>query len=541
MMQTTLTSPARGRRLATCLFLAGALASLPACGNLAGEAATTSTQAHNDGAALTRSQALAFTTKSLPAGQPEVPYPATQLQVTGGNGAVAFEVHDGELPSGVSLTRDGRLIGLPHETGVFHFTARAKAGYEEADQALVLAVDDFGVAIVGGRRFQEAWSGEAVELRSGGAVDAVTYEIVRAESGGRLLAGTTSTGAVYVPGAVGGAGGTDVIRATDTTTGKSAEIEISVRPSPIGGYQPDFGGTDVWHVNFAAKRGTHPYASDWHHALVALGLRNTRSFGTLGSEADRKADMLARCAVLAELNALYLRSRDGYTGPQGLAVTFAYDRPDMAFDAPMPGDWLQGGANRYSVIEVCDADRVGAVGAAMLDDANRLHVNNAPGGNYGQLGVFVNRILEHVQSAYRTDTRDLASHSIEMDDLDRLNALLYEKRTGDSRSEDIAYAVRALGRSTAAVLAHEIGHSVGLEHTSRTTSGSVMNYAATIHPAASYAFLPEDVQTLRENLPGAGRNGATYRKMTGDAGARMAAAELLIAGGRICDGGRSDD
>ena len=75
----------------------------------------------------------------------------------------------------------------------------------------------------------------------------------------------------------------------------------------------------------------------------------------------------------------------------------------------------------------------------------------------------------------------------------------------------IRWAVEEYGRSVAVVLAHEIGHSLGLEHVSSDEPGALMAGSTFHYPGASYAFRPECAEHLRHALPGPGRIGGSAK------------------------------
>ena len=458
-------------------------------------------------------EALTITTSQLPGAQRDVPYPATRIETRGGSGRIGFDLVAGRMPAGLTLTGDGRIIGLPEETGAFPLVVRATSGAEEADRALVLPVEAFAVSVTDGLRFGQAWSGRVLHLQAVGALGDVTWDVTYAGTDGTLVPEADGR-ARYLPGSSQPGGTTDIVRATDATTGQSAVVELHVCPDPVAGHIARFGTTDVWYVDFDPKEGVHPFASDWHAALAELGLRGRDSFGSLGRPVDQKADLYIRRSVLEQLNRHFLRDENGESGLGGLGISFPIERPGTGYAHAAVGRWLGGQQAAYSIMAISAIDQVGTIGVAMNDDGNRVHENNSPGSDMGPLGVFVNRAVDHILSTYQLGQRACIVTPLADADVGRLDALLYERRAIDSRAEDIAYVSWALARSVAAVVAHEIGHSLGLGHTARTTDGSLMNSWVSIHPLSEYAFLPEDVVVLRDALPGPGRLGGGLSKTT---------------------------
>jgi len=461
----------------------------------------------SDGAP-TSSQALNIVTVTVPAGSEDASYGPHTLQAVNAKGPLTWELAGGALPEGVNLLEGGTLIGAPEDTGLYHFTVGVSDGSSYDTQQLALSVDSFGAYVANGLTHDDAWSGVPVSIATVGATGTVTFNVETNGSGGTLADVDMAAGtAEWRPGSVAVTGVRDVIRVTDVQSGQSYDLTLDVTPNPLANHVARFGTTDVWYVDFEQKHGTHAYASDWHAALVRLGLRNPASTSGVGTEADRLADMAARVYVLGALNEHYLRNQDGSDKAGSLAISFPYAQPESPFFRPSAGSAMSGNANAYSLMAVCDVAHYGQLGSAILDtDNNSAHESDMPGGAYGALGVFVNRIVDQVVSAFDDYGTELINSPVAIGDVPALKALLYERNVlGGGRAATIAYTLEGLAESMATVLAHEIGHSLGLPHTTPLTQGSLMNHSLVIHPGVEYGFLPHDIDSLRGGLPGPGR------------------------------------
>ena len=448
--------------------------------------------------------ALAITTETVPSGKPGVTYSTTQLAATGARGPVTWTVAGGTLPPGLTLTNDGRVTGMPAQPGFYEFTAEASDGAQTDQQPLALAVDVFGVAVVDGTWCGDAWSGRRVSLRTAGAVGDVRFAVASDGSGGRFERTDPAAGtAVWVPGSVGALGATDRLAVTDTASGETLEIDLSVVADPTEGHIARFGTTDVWYLDWNAKFGRHPFDSDFHAALAHLGLRGVDSTTSMGSEADRLADLVLRVAVLRELNRMYLRDGDGSEGARGLAISFPLVRPGDGYVAAGAGGYMSRRANGFSVMSLCDqSGNLGAQGVAYQDDAaHGRQEHNAPG---GELGVFVNYVAGTVGRAYRLYGDQLQASPVEGNDIPALKALLYGRAGPGGRYDLLRYQTDALARSIAFVAAHEIGHSCGAPHLFAYTTGAIMNTSALIGPGAEYFFTEQTLAILRRSLGTAG-------------------------------------
>ena len=68
---------------------------------------------------------ITIQTTGLPKGYPQQPY-GCQLQAVGGTAPFTWEITRGQLPKGITLTREGMISGHPRETGEFHFEVTVK-------------------------------------------------------------------------------------------------------------------------------------------------------------------------------------------------------------------------------------------------------------------------------------------------------------------------------------------------------------------------------------------------------------------------------
>ncbi len=469
--------------------------------------------------------ALEITTTSVPAGKPGVAYDPTQLTTVGAEGPVIWTIAGGTLPPGLRLTADGRVTGVPSEPGFYEFTALASDGAAADEQSYAIAVDVFGATVTDGLYCGDAWSGRPVTLRTAGAAGAVRFEV--AVGDGRFAQIDTAAGtANYVPGMVMAGGTTDRLRVTDTGTGEVLEIDVTVVPNPTENHVARFGSTDVWYLDWDAKHGRHPFASDYQAALAYLGLRGANSTDVRGTEADRLVDLIVRVRTLRALNKMYLREADGTDGARGLAISFPLVQPGAGYYAPGPGGYMGRRENGYSVMALCDqSGSLGAQGVAYQDDAgNGRHEHNASGA-VGEMGVFINYVAGTVDRAYRLYRDELKENPVSDEDIPALKDLLYDRAGTGARYDMLRYQADALARSIAFVAGHEIGHSIGLPHLFAYTSGAIMNGHLLIGPGADYFFVEESLAILRRSLGTAG---------TGTAAMKVAALSAPDGGVHVC-------
>lgn len=445
---------------------------------------------------------LAIITTSLPGASLGTPYSST-LQASGAVGPVAWSLTVGTLPDGLNLASSGTISGTPTVEGTFAFTVAADDGASTDTQSLSIGVGTLSLAATDGLVLGDAWTQRPITLTSSGQTATVTFDIISNQSGGALsnengVAGT----ATWTPGTTGGASTTDRIRATDTGNGLTFDLDLDVMPDPTANHTASFGSSDVWWIDVSTKFGTHAFTTDYHKGLADVGLRAASSTGAVGTEADQIAALWMRIEMLRQLNPMFLRNANGSTG-SGLAITFPFEEPGAGYAKPSAASTLSGSPVRYSQMAITHGSTGGVIGTAFLDAlSNNSHENDTTSGTV-ELGVFPNQITPIFNGAY---SNTLDNNPITAADVDALKALLYELPSPGGRYTLIRNIGRGFARTVAAVLAHEIGHSLGLGHTSPSQSGSIMNPSALISPSATYAFTTADVTTLQGGLPGAGKS-----------------------------------
>jgi hypothetical protein len=440
---------------------------------------------------------------------------------------LAWRLDGGELPAGLRLTSSGALVGTPTERGAFTFDVHVRAGAVSGTCRLGLGIEALGLLVDPGVPGEAAWSGHPVRVEAVGQAGPVTLSLT---GGGRLVDVDAVAGsAILEPPAVASGERILRLRVEEPASGRTHEVLVPVRRSPVDGFRAEFGTTDVWYLDDRAKAGTHGYQSDMHAALVAAGLRHPGSTDWSGTPADRLAAMCVRKALLRELSVLFLREADGTPGPAGVAISFPFDAPGPGHAHPSTGMRFPGTANAYNVIGLVDGTRPSVVGTAHLDDVgNPVHENNtteAPGQQ--EYGVFVNRLVTTVNAVYAN--RDLPRAPVDAEDMVALEAILHDLPSPGGRYTALLRIVDGLGRTLALVCAHEIGHSVGFEHTEPAVAGSIMNSVASLGPSATPGFLPARIDVLRATLPGPGRSAAFSKR------ARSAPESMPGVATRVCN------
>ena len=445
-----------------------------------------------------------ITTTALPSGAPGEVYTDTQLETDGEQGPVTWQVVAGALPDGIDLDEGGLLSGTPASAGSFEFTVEANDTVDVATQALSIVVSNFQVTVSDGLVFGDAWSERGLTITAVGNAGQVTFEVATNTSGGVLSDVNAPAGtATYTPGDT--AGDTDVVTVTDSGSGATLSVELDIRAHPTVNHVARFGTTDVWWLEFDAKRSSHPYTSDLHQSLVDIGFWPSTSTGAASNDFERLVEMLVRVTILRELNLIYLREADGSQGDEGLEISFPFDEPDAAtYSAPSAGGTLGGSPTNYSIMEFADAvsQAPGVLGVAILDGNNDRHEHD--GGD--ALGVLTDRVTS---SFLNWQSSRLLDEPLTADDTDVLKALLYGEPLTGERYDAVKELLEFWSRAMAIVTAHEVGHSLGLLHNGEDGTlldSSISFSTANLGTSNAVSFTAAEIATLEADLPGPGKS-----------------------------------
>ena len=473
---------------------------------------------------------VTIVTPSLPAAGQGVPY-STALVASGGMGPYTWALTGGSsLPAGMALAPAGSIDGTSGAIGtyVFGVTVTDSSETPATDSASYsLQVSSF-TASLAVLHWGDAWTGESYPLGSVGG-SSTTFTIVSNPSGGSITNANPGLGtATFVAGST---TGTDTIRAT-SAMGPTQDIVVTVYANPVAKMTAKFSGTDVWHLRFYGKLdSSHPFTNDYDASLAAIGMRSATSTDAYGSTADQMAWAYVRQQTIRYLSVNYLNNEDGSQASSGLAISFPFDEPVAPHFAPADGAVNSPASNQYNVMSFIHGSTSGVIGTAYLDStSNGAQENDTTTSSAGELGVFVDEIAYYFNNAYGNS--QLTATPVASADVPALKALLYGTASPGGRYTELKRIGEGYGRTMAAVAAHEIGHSLGLNHTSPTQSGSIMNASAVIGPNASYQFIASDLAILGGGLPGAGRGGSpqTVAAQTVGPGEGAVGLETVVCG-----------
>jgi hypothetical protein len=482
------------RRVSTLALSLALGAAFPACGGGGG-----------GGGGSAANLPLAISTPLLPTGGLGVPYDL-DLYASGGEPPYAWTLEAGSsLPPGLSLSTAGTISGSPTSVGSWAFSvsvadASTPAATDTASYLLEVREFDAWVALL---HWGEAWAGDSYPLASVGGKD-VTFTLVTNASGGSIANADLATGsATWVAGPN---LGTDRIRAT-SSLGPTEDLVVDVKSNPAKNMVARFSTTDVWYLKADGKfDATHAFACDFDAALASAGLRAPTSTDATGTTADQVAKAYVRLETLKALNAMYLNATDGTPATGGLAISFPFEEPLAPHSCPAPGQIALAKNNQFNVVSLISATASNVIGSAYVDDAdNDFQENDTTSDDGGELGVFVDEIVRFFNPSYGSTA--LPQSPVGAADVPALKALLYGTASPGGRYAELKRIGEGLGRTIAAVAAHEIGHSLGLTHTTPAVTSSIMNAVAAFGQDETYSFVAADVTALRGALPGPHRGG----------------------------------
>lgn len=263
----------------------------------------------------------------------------------------------------------------------------------------------------------------------------------------------------------------------------------------------DFNKVDVWLVDWEVSEDPNSaYASDLDEGLASLGFISeavTKEVVRAGLEPEEA--ILAR-ALVEKRTLEWIRRYYG-----DLAIAFI--RPSGF--RPEEKDLLR----RSSSICVSYGEKPGVVGTALTDMINIRYERDC-GKISGdlRLGGFINMLAPVFKASFRPyQGAGLWEDSVAARDVEWLR-MLFDEGAFDSEfgmTERFLLLKRqfdSFGKILGLVLAHEIGHSVGLDHTNKYEEGEsaydIMQAAITVSMTADYYFVPAHWEILEVNLPG---------------------------------------
>ena len=293
------------------------------------------------------------------------------------------------------------------------------------------------------------------------------------------------------------------MRVTDQD-GFIEEAALTVGDDPFAGFRPNWGGNDVWYIDWDVIYDPVPtQPTDFDETLHDLGLRGNSPQDPLEAEAYALGRQFLIRRTLAHLSSFYGNGPDGNPMPGGLAISFVGPAGVPGGTTPNLGGSFPAGPNRYNTICVRYGPQTGIVGTAWLDTNNNAIEHDC--GNPGStiLGVFSNRMVGPFLTRFGLS---LYTAPVTSADTAALDAMLLGQTPPHARAQAIYDLADEFGRLLAAVLAHEVGHSLGLKHTSPLGgAGDLMNSSIGVGRGIQYGFNGDHWAQLNQALPGPGR------------------------------------
>lgn len=231
-------------------------------------------------------------------------------------------------------------------------------------------------------------------------------------------------------------------------------------------------GTDVWHVDFDVRAALLP------QDFAAHGLRS----------GDAATDQLARDLVLGQALA-WASQKYGRTS-RGQPV--AGQSWKLSFTAAAPANSNPGQGHSREACGGVHQQSNGILGSSLYDPGNQNREDNA---NPGRLGIFC-RVIFGTRS-----TLDPALVASDRRYLEGSYTLGSGTDAEDARLNAILRAASDWGHALGSVIAHEVGHSVGLPHDESDPNG-LMRAAASSSALSNTAtrFSGPSAQRLDQNL-----------------------------------------